>query len=267
MKIIIGLVIFINLTTLSFANNKIVQFLLENEKILQVKNVKSNDTLNLREKPTSKSNIICKIPYNAFSLNKISNIKEKNWIKVKFYDKSKEKDYYGWVHKYYLEEKKTWKKSKINGISLTYPSFFKIYTQGNIIYLTHRVKFKYEQYLDGRYGVSKFNKKKDFYMTLQLYDNLQKALKENYLETYDLKKEKYGNVYTVRTGVEGIGDIYHIVKKDKKIYLFILKYNINPITPLQNNIPFILTHKDILALQKEIVLKFIKEVDSLAMGN
>ena len=100
-----------------------------------------------------------------------------------------------------------------------------------------------------------FKKKRDFYMTIQVYNNLDEVLKEHYLEDDDLIEGEHENGYRIRTGVEGIGIVYNIVKKDKKIFVLALNYNINPITSLQKYKPFILTSEEALDLQDLIMSK------------
>lgn len=67
----------------------------------QVRNVKSNDSLNLREKAFSRSKIIATIPFDANTLFLVDSKKRKKekstWINIKY------NNYQGWVNAYYIE--------------------------------------------------------------------------------------------------------------------------------------------------------------------
>ena len=66
LKLILGILFF---PLFGYSESDLIQFFLDKETMIQVRDVNSNDILNLREKATSKSKIVATIPYNAITLD------------------------------------------------------------------------------------------------------------------------------------------------------------------------------------------------------
>ena len=265
----IYILILIIFQTFMFANQKLIH-ILEDDKILRVQNVSSNDSLNMRSNPSVQSKIITKIPYNSIISNKSCPYKKKkitnNWRCIQYYNFLTEKYYTGWVNKKYLLCLNTWKEYKTKDITIYYPVFLTLENNSEL-HLFKKTQFLHKQYKDGRDGVVEMNEIYDFNMIIKVYDSFQKALKENYLlGGYDFNKSSYSadepvqkmqNGYSIRTGSEGIGDIYFIQHKHNKTLVGILKYNKNHILPLQKTIPFLINYKESIELAKQIIFKTI----------
>jgi len=158
---------------------------------------------------------------------------------------------------YFLLSKveKEWEEVHTNNILLRYPEFLTVHRGEDMITLTHDVAFKHKQYLDGRSGEVVLNTKRDFSMTLEVYDDLKTALQKHYLESYNLQDAKKNDSYIIRTGSEGVGDVYQIRRVGGKVFVLALRYNINKMTPLQKYIPSVLNFEEALKLQNEIALQ------------
>ena len=237
---------------------------------LEVVNVKSDDKLNVRKYPNYKSQILLRLPNKSlklFMLKKdIDNRINISWVKVHYFDEESYTYKTGWVNKKYLLSLDTWKEYKTKDITIYYPVFLTLENNSEL-HLFKKTQFIHKQYKDGRDGVVEMNEIYDFNMIIKVYDSFQKALKENYLlGGYDFNKSSYSadepvqkmqNGYSIRTGSEGIGDIYFIQHKHNKTLVGILKYNKNHILPLQKTIPFLINYKESIELAKQIIFKTI----------
>jgi len=267
MKIHILLLI---LSIFLFADQDLIH-LLEDEKIFHVSNVSHSDSLNLRTQACKDSNIITTIPYNGIVVSsKLCSSKKKKikngWRCIQYYNFTTKKNYTGWVNKKYLSLLNTWKKYKTKYMILYYPTFLILENNYKLHFLKH-TQYRYKQYKDGRDGIVEMGEMNDFDMTLKLYDSFQEALKENYLvDGYDFNKSTYNTNepvqkikegYSIRTGVEGVGEIYFIQTKHNKTLVGVLKYNKNHITPLQKSTPFLINYQQSIELAKKIMLKAV----------
>ncbi|MFA7030556.1 MAG: SH3 domain-containing protein [Candidatus Cloacimonadaceae bacterium] len=228
---------------------------------LKVVNVAFDDALNLRESSSSQSRIVAKIPHNAITIKTTGKING-NWLQVKYISQQTQSENLGWVSKHYVEPITKYKTTNIEKMQFSYPSFLKIQKDNNgWINFKHEVSYMFEQYTDGKNGVVKQNKLVNLNLYLKIYDTFKEALAENYLQDYNFSKQKYEkydpvqkihNGFTVRTGVEGVGQVFRILQKSNKTIVFALNYNINPITPLQNSKPVILKEEDKIRIQEDI---------------
>lgn len=221
----------------------------------KVCNVPANDILNIREKPSNKSQIITTIPYNSF-FNKKNCIdypeEVKGWVCITYEDQSSNLNYKGWVYGDYLCETPTFLKGRVNGISFSYPAFLDLIKKNNDVILRKTTFFRHERYQDGEYGVVSTNKITDFNLRINSnqYNSINEALEDEsnrFLKIYIEKEtdlyqtgKKIDDGFLVSTGVEGVGEYFFIIRKHSKVLIGILDYNNNPITPLQRNIPFLI---------------------------
>jgi hypothetical protein len=219
---------------------------------LGVKNVASHDYLNLREKPSSKSKSLYKIPYDAKNLTTndrdiLKKIGKNIWVPVRL--SFNEGFYNGWVKAKYLKLYEAYSASVADGLVVVYPNFLDASkTKDGWIHITDKIDFEHYSGCDDRDEPELLDELTRFNIKIKVYYSLLDAFyddKFNDLVVYDsvttrgwFAKNTKGfvkkvNLYGLRgyknvMGAEGCGVNRYYFKINSKILVIVEPFDINP---------------------------------------
>jgi hypothetical protein len=249
----------------------------EGDIALSVKGVKSNDVLNLRLKPSSKSKIIYKIPYDAKNLTTydkdiIKKLGTTKWVPVKI---SFIEGYFnGWVKGKFLKLYEKYSAISSDDLLVIYPSFLVAKkSENNWIKILDTIEFEHYSRCDERSNPKLLDEFNRFDLRLKVYYSLLDAFVDNNFDNYKeitkngwfkgeneiFKKINYFGLkgYVNRIGVEGCGINSYIFKINGKILVIQEPFNKNlPIVKNQKELPKNLELPD----KKEIIKYIIKNL-------
>jgi len=219
---------------------------------LAVKNVASNDYLNLRENPSSKSKSLYQIPYDAKNITTddrdiLKKIGKNVWVSVRL--GFGEGFYNGWVKAKYLKLHEAYNAITAEGLVVLYPNFLNASkTQDNWINISEKIDFEHYSGCDERDEPQLLDEITRFNIKLKVYYSLIDAFyddKLNDLTVYNrvttrgwFAKNTKGfakkvNLYGLRgyknsMGVEGCGVNRYYFKINGKILVIIEPFDRNP---------------------------------------
>jgi hypothetical protein len=219
---------------------------------LGVKDVASYDYLNLREKPSSKSKSLYKIPYDAKNLttndrNILKKIGKNIWVSVRL--GFSEGFYNGWVKAKYLKLYESYNASVVEGLVVSYPAFLNASkNKDGWIQITDKIDFEHYSGCDDGDEPKLLDELTRFNIKLKVYYSLLDAFyddKSNDLVVYDsvtirgwFAKNTKGfvkkvNLYGLRgyknvMGAEGCGVNRYYFKINGKILVIVEPFDMNP---------------------------------------
>lgn len=231
-KIILSLIVFMGIENLGFA-----RVLYKEGTRMQVVNVKSDDSLNLRVKPTYKSSVVAQIPYNFENLVFLENQDCTKWVNVGYGNKNTQ--FNGWINQKFIAPLHRVDRIFYKNFEISYPIYINANEEENAISFKYCIPYKFSQWANGRDGEKSFDSFCNFSMKILFYNDMKSALKANYIENYDFKNEsfkfpigveKIKKSEVIVLGTEGCWEIITIKKIKDKIIVALLSHNINTIT-------------------------------------
>lgn len=256
-NIILFIVLFIGLENLAFT-----RILYKADTEIQIVGVESDDTLNLRRKPTHKSNIVISMPYNSKNLIFLKNNDCNKWVNVAYYDMKSNTQYNGWVNEKFISPIDKTNLTTYQNLEISYPAYLHAKEEKDGISFKYYVPYKFKQWANGKDGVKSFNRICNFCMNIKIYKNLKSALKANYISNYNFKDNsfkmpkgvsKIKNSKVVSLGVEGVRQILTIKNINDKTIVASLFHNSNKIRAKQEPKCEIFDFKRKLQLQNQII--------------
>jgi hypothetical protein len=219
---------------------------------LSVTNVDSNDYLNLREKPSSKSKSLYHIPYDAKNLitndrDIMKKIGKNIWVSVRL--GFGEGFYNGWVKAKYLKLYESYRASVADDLVVVYPEFLNASKhKDGWLHITDKIDFEHYSGCDERDEPKLLDELTRFDIRLKVYYSLLDAFyddKSNDLTVYDsvttrgwFAEDTKGfvdrvNLYGLRgyknvMGVEGCGINRYYFKINGKILVIVEPFDMNP---------------------------------------
>ena len=219
---------------------------------LCVTNVDSNDYLNLRDRPTSRSKSLYKIPFDAKNLTTydrdiLRKIGKNVWVSVRL--GFGEGFYNGWVKAKYLKLYEAYKASVAEDLVVVHPEFLNSSKdKDGWLHLTDKIDFEHYSGCDYRDEPELLDEFTRFDIKLKVYYSLQDAFfddKSNDLVVYDsvttrgwFAEDTKGfvkkvNLYGLRgyknvIGVEGCGVNRYYFKINGKVLVIVEPFDMNP---------------------------------------
>jgi len=219
---------------------------------LSVTNVASNDFLNLRESPSSKSKSLYHIPYDAKNLitndrDILKKIGKNVWVSVRL--GFAEGFYNGWVKAKYLKLYEKFNISVAQDLAVVYPEFLNAQkTKDGWIQITDKMDFEHYSGCDESDEPQLLDELTRFDIRLKVYNSLLDAFyddKLNDLTVYDrvtirgwFREDSKGfvkrvNLYGLRgyrntIGAEGCGVNRYYFKINGKILVIVEPFDMNP---------------------------------------
>jgi hypothetical protein len=219
---------------------------------LSVTNVDSNDYLNLREKPSSKSKSLYHIPYDAKNLitndrDIMKKIGKNIWVSVRL--SFSEGFYNGWVKAKYLKLYEVYRASIAEDLLVIHPEFLNTSTdKDGWLHITDKIDFEHYSGCDERDEPKLLDELTRFDIRLKVYYSLLDAFyddKSNDLTVYDsvttrgwFAEDTKGfvdrvNLYGLRgyknvIGAEGCGINRYYFKINGKILVIVEPFDMNP---------------------------------------
>ena len=219
---------------------------------LTVTNVDSNDYLNLREKPSSKSKSLYQIPYDAKNLTTydtdiLKKIGKNIWVSIRL--GFSEGFYNGWVKAKYLKLYEAFSASVAEDLVVVYPEFLNASkNRDGWLRISDKIDFEHYSGCDERDEPKLLDELTRFNIKIKVYYSLLDAFyddKSNDLTVYDSVTTRgwFGedtkgfvekvNLYGLRgykniIGAEGCGVNRYYFKIDGKILVIVEPFDTNP---------------------------------------
>ena len=245
---------------------------------LSVANVDSNDYLNLREKPSSKSKSLYKIPYDAKNLithdrDILKKIGKNIWVSVRL--GFGEGFYNGWIKAKYIKLYESFRASVAEDLIVVYPEFLNAsQSKDGWIYISDKMDFEHYSGCDERDEPKLLDEITRFDIRLKVYYSLLDAFyddKSNDLSVYDsvttrgwFAEDSKGfvnrvNLYGLRgykhsIGAEGCGVNRYYFKIDGKILVIVEPFDMNaPIVKKEKSLPRDIRFDDKVEIMRYII--------------